>query len=195
MPNPSTETHLPDALRTRPRDPRGYPVPHSAWQDPATGEYDFRILDQTIRLADLEERLCAISGEPMPEGEYWFIGGPSSFEQRVFVDGPMLQEVAEYSLQVCPHLALLASQYRGVGIPDDVRLEGPSREKSEILMLGRTRSYEIVEIEGFPYVRAAPWNAVNWWSGGERLDKQSALALLAKVAPEIDISQGGRLKR
>lgn len=181
-------TPIPASLLARPRDKRGYPIPHGVWCNPATGEYDFRILDQQIRVRSLKEKRCAVSGELMPQGEYWFIGGPASFNGRLFVDGPMLEEVAEFSLRVCPHLALSAAQYRRSGVEDKFRPAGTSLEKSPVLMLGMSRSYRLEQIEDFIYVRAAAWKAVSWWREGQRLSKPAALALLAEVAPEVDMS-------
>lgn len=176
---------IPESLLQLPRDARGYPIPHSAWRNPDTGEYDFRVIDQAVRLADLEQGLCAISGLPMPAGEFWFIGGPSSFQQRLFVDGPMLREVAEFSLRTCPHLALAASQYRSAGLDPDKQLQGPTRDKSDILMLGLSSAYQLQEIDGFNYIYTRPWRAVSWWSNGRRLNRIEAVELLAQVAPEI----------
>ena len=176
---------IPAALAGLPRDSRGYPIPHGVWRDPETGEHDFRILDQQLRLQALKEKRCGVSGELLREGEYWFIGGPANFEARLFVDGPMLFEVAEFSLMTCPHLALSASQYRRTGLEEKFRPAGTTLEKSPVLMLGMAQHYRLEEIKDFVYVRAGPWRAVSWWQEGRRLSKAEAVAVLAEVAPDI----------
>jgi hypothetical protein len=181
---------IPAILADLPRDSRGYPIPSGVWQDPKTGEHDFRILDQQIRMQALKEKRCAISGELMHEGEYWFIGGPASFTGRLFVDGPMLREAAEFSLMTCPHLALSAAKYRRTGVEDKFRPAGTTLEKSPILMLAMARSYRLEEIEDFIYVRATAWRAVSWWQDGRRLTKPEAIATLAEVAPHIKMPPG-----
>jgi len=39
-------TTVPPRLKSRPIDPRGYPIPFAQFIDPKTGLPDFRILDQ-----------------------------------------------------------------------------------------------------------------------------------------------------
>jgi hypothetical protein len=183
---------IPDILQGLPRDTRGYPIPAGVWCDPKTGEYDFRILDQQVRLKALKEKKCTISGELLLPGEYWFIGGPASFSGRLFVDGPMRYEAAEFSMKTCPYLALAQSRHREAGMEDRFRPAGTSMEKSALLMLGMSKSYRLEKLEDFVYVRAGPWRAVSWWRDGLRLSKPRALELLAETAPEIDILQGAR---
>jgi hypothetical protein len=176
---------VPAALADLPRDSRGYPVPHGVWRNPETGEHDFRILDQQLRLQSLKEKRCGVSGKLLREGEYWFIGGPTSVAGRLFIDGPMLFEVAEFSLMTCPHLALSASQYRRSGVEDRFHPAGTNLDKPPILMLGMSRSYQLEESEDFVYVRAGPWRAISWWQAGRRLSKTEAVATLARVAPDV----------
>lgn len=186
---------VPKALQDLRRDKRGYPIPQGVWQDPKTGEYDFRVLDQQVRVEALKKKLCAISGLPMNTGEYWFIGGPSSFENRLFIDGPMCFEAAEFSMKTCPYLALRESRHRQSGLEKKYRPDAVSLEKSKVLMLAMAKNYHLEDAEGFLYVRAARWSVVSWWQDGQRLAKEEALAVLAEEVPELDISQGGRLKK
>jgi hypothetical protein len=176
---------IPEALAARPLDKRGYPVPHGVWRDPDTGEWDFRVIDQKKRLEALEQKLCAVSGRPMLEGEYWFIGGPASFPNRLFVDGPMLHEVARFSLMTCPHLLLPDSKYRSAGTEQRFRPDRVSTEKQPLYMLGMARDYKVVYLEDFPYVRAGPWRAVSWWRDGVNLKKAEARARLAELGIEV----------
>ncbi len=192
MPPSKFDHPIPEILAALPRDSRGYPIPKGVWCDPETGEYDFRILDQQVRVEALKKKLCAISSQPLLEREYWFIGCPASFTGRLFVDGPMRYEAAEFSMMTCPYLALAQSRHRRAGMEDKFRPAGTSLEKSSILMLGMSKSYRLEEMEDFIYVRAGPWRAVSWWRNGQRLSKPEAIELLAEVAPEIDLLRGAR---
>jgi hypothetical protein len=176
---------VPEALSGRPRDKRGYPVPHGVWQDPETGEWDFRVIDQQKRMAALDQKLCAVSGLPMEEGEYWFIGGPGSFVNRLFVDGPMRHEVARFSLMTCPHLLLPDARYRRAGLQERSRPSKTTTEKQEIYMLGMARSYSVETHDDFPYVRAGPWKAVSWWRDGINLKKPVAREKLAALGIRV----------
>ena len=108
----------------------------------------------------------------------------------------MLKEVAEFSLMTCPHLALPAAQYRRSGLEGKTMPQHASMEKSAILMCGMAKSYQLARAQdGIVYVKAGPWKALSWWREGRKLGKQEALDILAEVAPDLDITQGGRLKK
>ncbi len=169
---------IPESLSKRPVDARGYPIPHGVWQNPETGEYDFRVIDQQKRMMALKKRLCAVSGLKMEDGEYWFVGGIESYKQHLFVDGPMRREVAEFSLMTCPHLVLPGASYRRSGLEESYRPELTVTNKSEILMCAKTTVYEICTIKDFPYVKAGRWKAVGWWRGGAMTTKAVALPIL-----------------
>jgi hypothetical protein len=55
---------IPDRMRGRPRDERGYPIPYAQFLD-RHGKPDFRILDDGRVVACLEARLCGLCGQPM----------------------------------------------------------------------------------------------------------------------------------
>ena len=186
MQSPKKFDHaIPEALSGRPLDQRGYPVPHGVWRNPDTGEWDFRVIDQQKRLAALEQKLCAVSGEAMVEGEYWFIGGPASFVKRLFLDGPMRCEVATFSLMTCPHLLLPDAQYRRAGMEERFQPARTTIEKQELYMLGMSRSYRVETVEDFPYVRAGPWKVVSWWRNGATLKKSVAREKLAALGIKV----------
>jgi hypothetical protein len=179
-------THpIPESLAQLPLDKRGYPIPHGVWQDPETGEYDFRVIDQEKRLQALEQKICAVSGLPMNEAEYWFIGGPASFVNRLFLDGPMRHEVAEFSLRTCPHLLLPEAQYRRAGMEKHTRPSKTTTEKQPMYMLALARSYELKTIEDFPYVIAGRWKAVSWWRDGKIIKKEEARKMLAALGIRV----------
>jgi hypothetical protein len=181
---PQFSVPLPASLADLPRDPRGYPIPHGVWQNPETGEYDFRVIVEKIRLQALEERLCAVSGKPMPEGEYWFIGGPGSHKRRSFIDWPMLKEVALYSLQVCPHLVIPQAQLRFAGTESHHKPKDFGRQKMPVQMLGRASSYELEVIDATRYIKAGEWLEVSWWHAGEQISVAEVNRMLRLMLDE-----------
>ena len=185
MSSPKFSHPIPDSLAQLPVDPRGYPIPDGVWKNPETEEWDFRVIDQRKRMRALKKYLCAVSGLPMEKGQYWFIGGLSSVEQRLFMDGPMRHEVAEFSLMTCPHLLLPNAQYRRVGAEDRYHPQLSSDEKSKECMLGMAGSFKLQTYDDFPYVRAGPWRALSFWRNGKTISKEEARALLAAKGIKI----------
>jgi hypothetical protein len=182
---------MPEVLAKLPRDKRGYPVPHGVWKNPDTGEWDFRVIVEEKRLYALEHKLCAVSGAPMNPGEYWFVGGPGCYKERLFIDGPMRHEVAIYSLKTCPHLAIPAAQYREAGIDRHHMPEGAVKQKMPVYLLGRADSYTLEEIDGTRYVRAGEWQEVSWWRGTRQLEIQEVNRLLREAAAALEQDRTG----
>jgi hypothetical protein len=176
---------IPSALADRPVDRRGYPIPYAAWLDPKTGEYDFRVIDPQKKKYALEHRICAVSGLPLIEGQYWFIGGIPSFKARLFTDGPMLKEVAEFSVCTCPHLAIPAAGYRKAGLEQAHEQALQSTDKHDVVMLGMAADFEIVVVQEREFIRATPWKAVNFWRAGEIIKKDEARGLLLEHGIEL----------
>lgn len=171
---------IPAVLAHLPLDARGYPIPHGVWRNPETGEHDFRIVDPDKRLHALRERLCAISGRPLTKGQYWFIGGLGNFRKRIFMDGPMLLEAAEFSLRTCPHLALSSSKYRSSGLEQVHAKTRQSTDKQELFLLAMAPDFDLVDIEGGVYVHAHSWKAVSLWRDAEPLSAEDTQRLLAE---------------
>ena len=67
------------------------------------GVPDFRIVNEANRIRCAAEGLCNLCGQPL-EPVMCFIGGERSGASRVFIDGPMHEECAKYSISVCPYL-------------------------------------------------------------------------------------------
>lgn len=106
-----TDVKIPERILALPRDHRGYPVPFFAvWKDeagkptdPGQGKPDLTIADGRAAGRCAARRVCWICAQPLG---YWlaFVGGPESCKNRAFSDGPMHEECALFSVQVCPHL-------------------------------------------------------------------------------------------
>lgn len=94
---------MPESLRRRPRDRRGYPIPYVQAMS-SDGTPDFTAVDAGAAWAAGSERRCGLCGESMG---YWvaFVGGPLSAAQRMFLDPPMHPECATAAMRLCPHMA------------------------------------------------------------------------------------------
>lgn len=66
---------------------------------------DFKVVHENNRRICMRDNLCALCGQGLLTPMV-FIGGTKSVENRLFVDGPMHQECAEYATKVCPFLKI-----------------------------------------------------------------------------------------
>lgn len=97
------------------RDERGYPIPY--FVAIVNGKPDFRLLDAAKQKICAEHRKCAICGEKLIKGVYYFISGPLGAKNQVSTDPPMHRECAEFSMQVCPHLHFEKATRRDNNLP------------------------------------------------------------------------------
>ncbi|HEY2617482.1 MAG TPA: hypothetical protein VGI78_09115 [Acetobacteraceae bacterium] len=167
---------VPQRMRTRPRDARGYPIPFLVMID-RNGTPQFTINDDAKAAACRAKRLCAICGKRFDPDGVWFVGGSRCFlhEHGAFIDPPSHLECATYSLRVCPFLA--ASRYmRRIddaklapgAMPDDkvlVRTEAVAPRLPERFGLGRTSRYRF-EGPHFGCFVVEQWDYVEWWRAG-----------------------------
>jgi hypothetical protein len=94
---------IPDRLKGFPLF-RGKFLVHYTVYVGADGQPDFKVVHEANRIKALEERLCHLCGKPLGKLMV-LIGGPLSVQNRMFMDGPMDPECAEYAAKVCPYLA------------------------------------------------------------------------------------------
>ena len=162
---------IPRRLRQRPRDPRGYPIPYVVLIN-ADGTPDFRASNPQHWLNCVEHRRCQLCGQPLAGGG-WFIGAPECEASRRFLDPAMHLDCGEYSLMVCPFLAIPKAHYSDL---ERRPVEGERiqihTEKPDRFMLAHTRGWERVDMragEGVvPTILAWPWTEVRWWRDGRQ---------------------------
>lgn len=136
-------TEVPERLRSRPTDERGYPIPFTTAV--IDGKPDFRVLDEARRQECMTARLCGLCGEKLG---YWiaFVGGPRSVDSRAFNDPAMHEECARYALAVCPFLVRDTGRYSGPRAGDAEKGIADSgthqTERPEKIALYVTRGYE-----------------------------------------------------
>lgn len=172
-------TAIPQRMRTRPKDARGYPVPFIVMID-KTGLPQFTIND-VRRVADCHsKRLCAICGK-RHDKQVWFVGGSRCFlhPHGAFIDPPMHHDCAEYALRVCPFLALPSYSRRvedrklkPEGRHEDlkiVRTDFMNPMQPELFGLGSADSYRIKgsAVHGDQILIVDRWNYVEFWKAGE----------------------------
>jgi hypothetical protein len=82
---------------------KGMVVPYVVLIRPG-GIPDFKINDIHKLIQCANEKLCTICGQKL-DYWIWWLGGQKSMDKHEFLDGPMHQECADYSAQVCAYIA------------------------------------------------------------------------------------------
>jgi ferredoxin len=111
-------TIIPDKMRRRPLDARGYPVPwFVAWID---GKPDFRIMDPGKFALAIDKRRCWLCGQGL--GKFaTFVVGPMCIVNRTSAEPPSHIECAKFAVKGCPFLSIPTAQYRDAHLPADTR--------------------------------------------------------------------------
>ena len=184
---------IPDGLRARPRDRRGYPVPFTATilKD---GTPDFRVVDLSkVRLA-ASKRLCGLSGKRLKRKEgAWLVGGPvSGFGPHgLYLDPPMAPDNAAFALRTCPYLALprfAEKEFRPKkgGFDGKIVLsDSVVRGRPSVFVAVHVLSWEVVRNGPELLFRAArPYEGVSFWIEGEMVSYERAAEASNGLVPE-----------
>lgn len=144
----------------------GWPIPVTV--NVVDGVPDFRVVDLAALGACLRNRLCSVCGSPL---DYWivFVGGPESIKSRVFLDGPMHEECARWSMANCPFLVGKVGysdeskrpprlEDDAVAIVDDTIHDRPDR-----MGMGVTRNYRAFGSNGRLFIQASPFKRIEWF--------------------------------
>ena len=113
---------MPERIARLDRDPRGYPIPWFVHR-PAEGSIDFRVMDPARLHQAIREHRCWVCGDRLGK-TIAFVGGPLSAAQRLYADPPMHVNCAEFSVKVCPFLAIPTAQRREANKPAHVEMAG-----------------------------------------------------------------------
>lgn len=167
---------MPPTIARLPRDARGFPVPAHVWRPPEwkSGEpLDLRVMNTDHHLRMANARKCAVC-EYTLFNKVWFIGGPMCLANRIFGDGGLHRECAEYSLQVCPLLAREGAQYNDR--PSTATDHDPNalRTRPPYQVLVQTRGYTVLThdpVTHVPFPKALlqidPWDRCQFRVDGQ----------------------------
>ncbi len=136
----------------------GFPVPFiQLW---TASKPDFRAVNTEHCARCLRDKLCAICGRRL--GEYcYFIGGPLSKKNRLFVDPAMHKQCAEFASKVCPFVSGQGQEYSTRPVNKNaVRIEErASAVRPEVMYILKTRTenFKLVRVNGRLMIQAGGW--------------------------------------
>lgn len=156
---------IPKRIAELPRDERGYPIPFFAQY--VDGKPDLRIADGRKAVRCDHDLLCWVCGQALLTS-VCFIGGPKSAQSGTYSDGPMHRDCAEFSLRVCPHLAIPNASRRSNDLPENVvEPVGYVEKKPEILVMRVQVNREWQFHTGYKFFRChKPARAFRFWKAG-----------------------------
>jgi len=161
---------IPPGVTARPRDTRGFPITFVTLIQ-SDGRPDFTTIDGEKILRCVEEGLCGVCGEDLPElyesgRQLAFIGGPLSCGNQNFLDPPMHVECAEYAMQVCPHIVIDTSRYSKPKEGEGRELyQGVHPDRPDKFGLYVTDGYSVANLGGQPIFLANDPIEVRWQTG------------------------------
>lgn len=157
---------LPEHLKGRPLDHRGYPVPwFVAWVD---GVPDFRIVDARKLSVAIQQRRCWVCGNTLGKF-YAFPIGPMCAINRTIAEPPSHRDCAEWSAQACPFLILPKAKRREANVPDGASEPAGIALKRNpgAVCIWVTRSYRTIrDYKGGLLFRLGEPESVTWYSEG-----------------------------
>lgn len=193
------QTAIPARMAHLPKDARGYPIPFIVART-SDGAAHFTINDEVKVRHALERRLCGICGKLMHKTKLWLVGGPgSAFAKRgAYIDGPVHYECGQYALAVCPYLAMpnYARRIDDRKVTDAQRKEfaifsDPTMipEQPEVFVFGCTRGINIATHRyGRMIVPLRPWDAVEYWKGGQRIGDIEGAAIAKATVERLEVA-------
>ena len=98
-------------------------------------------------------------------GEYcYFIGGPLSKKNRLFVDPAMHKQCAEFASKVCPFVSGQRQEYSTRPVDKNLAriAEMASAVRPEVMYILKTRTgkFNPARVNGRPMIHAGPWSRV-----------------------------------
>lgn len=188
-----SDIEIPKALRSRPKDRRGYPIPFIALIDTGKRPH-FTINDQEKVRFVATKRRCGLCGGKLTDGA-WFIGGPRCFLNfnGAFLDPAMHEECARYAIQVCPYLGApsygkriddrtLSADATPAGMAIVGNAEKMPDDRPPVFGLGRCDAYSIHPTGPQTFIMNNPgqqWEPLEFWQHGKRVDGDELKSLLA----------------
>lgn len=153
---------LPPRIAKLAKTERGYPVPFFA--SVVDGKPDLRYADPRKQLRCARERVCWVCGGKLGK-EIAFIGGPISAANGAYSDGPMHRDCAEFSLKVCPHLAIpMAKRHVPEAGTPLLASPGAVLDKPDEFVLYVTRAFRFLTVEKI-FLAGPALEKINWRKG------------------------------
>lgn len=182
--------NMPDRIRRRPIDARGYPIPW--FVEYINGKPDFRVIDGRKLVRAVKEKRCWICGERL--GAYLaFTIGPMCALNRTISEPPAHRECADFSARVCPFLSLPKKTRDEEAMPADaVEAAGIGLKRNPgAVCVWITKGYALMRVANGILFRIGDPFEVHWYAHGRSATRAEVLESLDSGLPLLRAEEEG----
>jgi hypothetical protein len=195
-PRPQHDVPLPDHLRGRPRDARGFIVPYFvAWRDDdgnladeGRGEPDFRTVNTSRFVRCIKQRLCWLCGHPLGR-HLSFVIGPMCTVTRTTSEPPSHLACADYALKVCPFLTRPAMRRLPMGADEAMPPAGLHLDRNPgVSALWTSREFTLFKTKhgnAGTLIQVGEPSRVEWWREGRWATRAEVQASMVSGLPSL----------
>jgi hypothetical protein len=173
----------PPAIRTLPKDRRGYPIP---WFVPIiNGEPDFRVVDPSRILEAHRRKLCWVCGRKIT-GRKSFTVGPMCVVNRVSAEPPSCLSCARFAVTACPFLSRpLAKRAALDGLPRQPAAGLMIERNPGVTVIWETASYHTIADNRHILFRFGAPLRTSWWREGRPATRAEILDSIETGLPAL----------
>jgi hypothetical protein len=175
---------LPDRMRGRPVDHRGFPVPwFVAWLD---GEPDFRIIRPNGLAIAVKQQRCWICGQQLGR-HLAFVIGPMCAINRITSEPPSHRECAEFAVQACPFMLRPRMKRNTVDLPEHYRNPAGIHvdRNPGVMCMWITKSFKPFKANGGYLLNIGEPESVSWWTEGRYATRAEVQASIDGGFPQL----------
>jgi hypothetical protein len=177
-------TAMPDRIAALKRDHRGYPIP--AFVEWIDGAPDFRVMSPRHFERCLKVDACWICGQKLGRFKV-FAAGPMCTVTRTSAEPPSHLDCCEYSVRVCPFMAIPRMRRIDAGLPEDITIHGVMIERNPgVTALWCAHSYEPFRArasDNVPLIEMGEPEWVRWYCEGRAATRAEVDAAITSGLP------------
>jgi hypothetical protein len=180
---------LPARMAGLPLDPEGRPIPWFVDRNPATGEYDFRVMDSRKIGYAVRNKLCWVCGNPMGDAKPTFVSGPMCGVNRISAEPPSHHDCAVYSATRCPFLTTPRRKRRDKDMPEGVREPTGTMIKRNpgVALVWTAKDFKVIAVDARGVLfRFGPPLKVQWFAEGRQATRQEVLDSINSGLPILE---------
>lgn len=157
---------IPARMRTRPLDPRGYPIPWFVTLKDANGHPEFRVLEPGRIQEALRGERCWLCGERLGRFKSFLIG-PMCAITRTISEPPQHRECSELAAKACPFMVLPTAKRREANLPADGKFSETGLKRNPgASCVWTTTSFTPFRYEKETLFQLGDPSSVSWWAEG-----------------------------
>lgn len=175
---------LPERMRWRPLDHRGYPIPYFvAWID---GKPDFRVMDPIKWEMCVQFRRCWLCGVQLGRNVA-FVIGPMCAVNKTSSEPPSHLECATYAAMACPFLTMPKMERRDDRLPEGWKPPAGEmlRRNPGVTLVWVTKTFKVWNAGNGKLIEIGPPQQTLWFAEGRTATRAEVLASIDSGLPAL----------